>query len=117
VGSRATAPARASSRPPFSCPPVVHPPLPADRFPPSAPRRPPARGADRSTLPPRRTPTPHAHGAPRTAPRNSRVLPATRQTGGMADPQDPRVAVYLDFDNIVMSWYDRVHGRQAYSRD
>ncbi|WP_422114797.1 NYN domain-containing protein [Brachybacterium sp. UNK5269] len=35
----------------------------------------------------------------------------------MADSQDPRVAVYLDFDNIVMSWYDRVHGRQAYSRD
>ncbi|WP_105566944.1 NYN domain-containing protein [Microbacterium halophytorum] len=30
---------------------------------------------------------------------------------------DPRVAVYLDFDNIVMSWYDRVHGRNAYSRD
>src|SRR5699024_1935910 len=22
-----------------------------------------------------------------------------------------------DFDNIVMSWYDRVHGRQSYSRD
>ena len=35
----------------------------------------------------------------------------------MAETQDPRVAVYLDFDNIVMSWYDRVHGRQAYSRD
>lgn len=35
----------------------------------------------------------------------------------MADSQDSRVAVYLDFDNIVMSWYDRVHGRQAYSRD
>lgn len=35
----------------------------------------------------------------------------------MADPSDPRVAVYLDFDNIVMSWYDRVHGRNAYSRD
>ena len=35
----------------------------------------------------------------------------------MAENQDPRVAVYLDFDNIVMSWYDRVHGRQAYSRD
>lgn len=35
----------------------------------------------------------------------------------MADPHDPRVAVYLDFDNIVMSWYDRVHGRNAYSRD
>lgn len=35
----------------------------------------------------------------------------------MADTQDPRVAVYLDFDNIVMSWYDRVHGRNAYGRD
>ena len=35
----------------------------------------------------------------------------------MADPQDPRVAVYLDFDNIVMSWYDQVHGRNSYSRD
>jgi uncharacterized LabA/DUF88 family protein len=30
---------------------------------------------------------------------------------------EPRVAVYLDFDNIVMSWYDRVHGRNGYSRD
>ncbi|MBB2974914.1 uncharacterized LabA/DUF88 family protein [Microbacterium endophyticum] len=30
---------------------------------------------------------------------------------------EARVAVYLDFDNIVMSWYDRVHGRNAYSRD
>ncbi|MGI6879372.1 NYN domain-containing protein [Microbacterium sp. gxy059] len=30
---------------------------------------------------------------------------------------DGRVAVYLDFDNIVMSWYDRVHGRNSYSRD
>ena len=35
----------------------------------------------------------------------------------MPDPQNPRVAVYLDFDNIVMSWYDRVHGRNSYSRD
>jgi uncharacterized LabA/DUF88 family protein len=35
----------------------------------------------------------------------------------MADAQDTRVAVYLDFDNIVMSWYDRVHGRNSYSRD
>ncbi|MFC3398468.1 NYN domain-containing protein [Microbacterium amylolyticum] len=30
---------------------------------------------------------------------------------------DGRVAVYLDFDNIVMSWYDRVHGRNSYHRD
>lgn len=44
------------------------------------------------------------------------VCPA-RHTGGMPDTSDPRVAVYLDFDNIVMSWYDRVHGRNAYSRD
>ena len=35
----------------------------------------------------------------------------------MADSPDARVAVYLDFDNIVMSWYDRVHGRNAYSKD
>lgn len=35
----------------------------------------------------------------------------------MPDLLNPRVAVYLDFDNIVMSWYDRVHGRNSYSRD
>ncbi|ANG86135.1 NYN domain-containing protein [Microbacterium aurantiacum] len=35
----------------------------------------------------------------------------------MAPAPGARVAVYLDFDNIVMSWYDRVHGRNAYSRD
>ncbi len=35
----------------------------------------------------------------------------------MAGTTDPRVAVYLDFDNIVMSWYDRVHGRNGYARD
>ena len=28
-----------------------------------------------------------------------------------------RVAVYLDFDNIVISWYARVHGRNAYGKD
>jgi uncharacterized LabA/DUF88 family protein len=35
----------------------------------------------------------------------------------MTDLQNSRVAVYLDFDNIVMSWYDRVHGKNSYSRD
>ena len=35
----------------------------------------------------------------------------------MTDASDGRVAVYLDFDNIVMSWYDRVHGRNAYGKD
>ena len=35
----------------------------------------------------------------------------------MPETQDARVAVYLDFDNIVISWYDRVHGRNAYGKD
>lgn len=35
----------------------------------------------------------------------------------MAETPDARVAVYLDFDNIVISWYDRVHGRNAYGKD
>ena len=35
----------------------------------------------------------------------------------MPELQNTRVAVYLDFDNIVMSWYDRVHGKNSYSRD
>ena len=35
----------------------------------------------------------------------------------MLDIQNGRVAVYLDFDNIVLSWYDRVHGRNSFSRD
>jgi uncharacterized LabA/DUF88 family protein len=35
----------------------------------------------------------------------------------MPETTGPRVAVYLDFDNIVMSWYDRVHGRNSYAKD
>lgn len=35
----------------------------------------------------------------------------------MADTDNGRVAVYLDFDNIVISWYDRVHGRNSFSKD
>ncbi|GAB3404650.1 NYN domain-containing protein [Schumannella luteola] len=38
----------------------------------------------------------------------------------MADPSSPRVAVYIDFDNIVMSNYDRTfrpEGREAWRRD
>jgi hypothetical protein len=30
---------------------------------------------------------------------------------------DPRVAVYIDFDNIVISRYDQVHGRDAWRKD
>jgi len=29
----------------------------------------------------------------------------------------PRVAVYLDFDNIVISRYDQIHGRNSFQRD
>src|SRR5215207_2678626 len=29
----------------------------------------------------------------------------------------PRVAVYLDFDNIVISRYDQIHGRSSFQRD
>jgi hypothetical protein len=36
---------------------------------------------------------------------------------GMADPGDNRVAVYIDFDNIVISRYDEVHGRSQFTRD
>ncbi len=43
--------------------------------------------------------------------------PRACQTGRMADTQNGRVAVYLDFDNIVLSWYDRVHGRNSFARD
>jgi uncharacterized LabA/DUF88 family protein len=35
----------------------------------------------------------------------------------MAETTDARVAVYRDFDNIVISWYDRVHGRNSYGKD
>jgi len=33
----------------------------------------------------------------------------------MADPGDNRVAVYIDFDNIVISRYDEVHGRSQFN--
>lgn len=35
----------------------------------------------------------------------------------MAEQGETRVAVYLDFDNIVISRYDQVHGRNSYQRD
>jgi hypothetical protein len=39
------------------------------------------------------------------------------KTGPMTDPGAGRVAVYLDFDNIVISRYDQVHGRSSFQRD
>ncbi len=35
----------------------------------------------------------------------------------MAEPGAERVAVYLDFDNIVISRYDQVNGRNSFQRD
>ena len=35
----------------------------------------------------------------------------------MNDPGGTRVAVYIDFDNIVVSRYDQVHGRGQFQRD
>src|SRR5579862_8247337 len=35
----------------------------------------------------------------------------------MNDPGGTRVAVYIDFDNIVISRYDQVHGRGQFLRD
>jgi uncharacterized LabA/DUF88 family protein len=35
----------------------------------------------------------------------------------VTEPNTPRVAVYLDFDNIVISRYDQVHGRSSFQRD
>ena len=39
------------------------------------------------------------------------------QTGGMTEPGATRVAVYLDFDNIVISRYDQVNGRNSFQKD
>jgi uncharacterized LabA/DUF88 family protein len=35
----------------------------------------------------------------------------------VTEPGTPRVAVYLDFDNIVISRYDQVHGRSSFQKD
>lgn len=35
----------------------------------------------------------------------------------MAVPGEGRVAVYIDFDNIVISRYDQIHGRSAWRKD
>jgi hypothetical protein len=39
------------------------------------------------------------------------------KTGLMTEPGAGRVAVYLDFDNIVISRYDQVHGRSSFQKD
>ena len=39
------------------------------------------------------------------------------KTGQITEPISARVAVYLDFDNIVISRYDQVNGRNSFQRD
>ncbi len=39
------------------------------------------------------------------------------KTGLMTDADTDRVAVYLDFDNIVISRYDQVNGRNSFQKD
>jgi NYN domain/OST-HTH/LOTUS domain len=39
------------------------------------------------------------------------------ETGVMTDADADRVAVYLDFDNIVISRYDQVNGRSSFQKD
>jgi hypothetical protein len=34
----------------------------------------------------------------------------------MPEPKEDRVAVYIDFDNIVISRYDQIHGRGHFLR-
>lgn len=40
-----------------------------------------------------------------------------RHTGPMTETGNTRVAVYLDFDNIVISRYDQVNGRSSFQKD
>lgn len=47
----------------------------------------------------------------------STSLLAIGQTEQMTTPGATRVAVYLDFDNIVISRYDQVNGRNSFQRD
>lgn len=43
--------------------------------------------------------------------------PFMDETGRMTETSAARVAVYLDFDNIVISRYDQVNGRNSFQRD
>ena len=50
--------------------------------------------------------------------RKARHRPTTWTTlDDVTEPGAPRVAVYLDFDNIVISRYDQVNGRNSFQRD
>ena len=54
----------------------------------------------------------------RWVPRKPRCPPTTWTTlDDVTEPGAPRVAAYLDFDNIVISRYDQVNGRNSFQRD
>ena len=42
---------------------------------------------------------------------------APKEFPTMHEPSDPRVGLYIDFDNIVISRYQQLHGRNAFQRD
>jgi hypothetical protein len=44
-------------------------------------------------------------------------LPPTAKEITMTEPNDSRVGLYIDFDNIVISRYQQLHGRNAFQRD
>jgi hypothetical protein len=58
-----------------------------------------------------------AQTANNPCPNDRRDVDLIRQTVAMTEPGVTRVAVYLDFDNIVISRYDQVHGRNSFQRD
>src|SRR3954469_25350566 len=45
------------------------------------------------------------------------VPPAPHQKAVMSEPGLTPVAVYIDFDNIVISRYDQIHGRNQFQRE
>ena len=44
-------------------------------------------------------------------------LPPVAKELTMTEPNDARVGLYIDFDNIVISRYQQLHGRNAFQRD
>jgi uncharacterized LabA/DUF88 family protein len=44
-------------------------------------------------------------------------LPLAAKELTMTEPTDSRIGLYIDFDNIVISRYQQLHGRNAFQRD
>jgi uncharacterized LabA/DUF88 family protein len=55
--------------------------------------------------------------ATRASARRSPPRASARQTVAVADASEPRVGIYIDFDNIVISRYNQLFGRGAFQRD